>query len=156
MELLFRDSRPLAYPGLLYVCLFWIRYCICPMGLAPKGGPMEISPTTQATCHHRAHIVIGLSLFIHSFIHLSYHPDYECNCISRQCSTLRVIGLRSVSTCLKCLLCGHYSNLVHSSLWLVIQSCITVTMIYWFVNPDCYATYLRSQLHYRCTIFHMK
>ena len=36
--------------------------------------------------------------------------------------------------------------------------CITVTMIYWFVNPDCYAyaTYLRSQLHYRCTIFHMK
>ena len=33
----------------LFVCLFWIRNRIWPTGSTPKGGPTEISPTTQAT-----------------------------------------------------------------------------------------------------------
>ena len=40
----------------IYVCLFWIR-SICLMGLTPKGGPTESSPTTQATRHPRASLL---------------------------------------------------------------------------------------------------
>ena len=58
-------------------CLFWIPNCICPMGSTPKGGPMENSPTTQATRHPRA-----LSFFMFPV------PPILLSCILHQVCTL--------------------------------------------------------------------
>ena len=44
----------LNYILFVFVCLFEIRNCIFPAGSTPKGGPTEITPTTQATRHPRA------------------------------------------------------------------------------------------------------
>ena len=42
----FRQSSENSPP---FVCLFWNRKRICPSGSTPKGGPTEITTTTQAT-----------------------------------------------------------------------------------------------------------
>ena len=55
-------------PMSMFICLFWIRNRICPMGSTPEGGPTESSPTTQATRHPRA-----LLLF------MSPIPPYLCH-----------------------------------------------------------------------------
>ena len=51
----------------LFVCLFWIRNRTFPTGSTPKGGPTEITPTTQATRHPRAlsHFLFPLPLYLH-------------------------------------------------------------------------------------------
>ena len=66
------------------VCLFvffWIRNRICPTGSTPEGGPMENSPTTQATRHPRALLL---------FWHVPY-PPILMSCILHQVSTFPVL-----------------------------------------------------------------
>ena len=66
----------------LFVCLFWIRKHICPMGSTPKVGPTEISPTTQATRHPRA-----LSFFMFP-VPPPPPPPILLSCILHQVCTL--------------------------------------------------------------------
>ena len=54
------------------VCLFWIFNRICTTGSTPKGGPMEICPTTQATRHPPPPPPPPPGLVAQHFCHASY------------------------------------------------------------------------------------
>ena len=65
-----------AHLHILYVCLFWIRNRICPMGSTPKGGPRESSHTSQATRHPLASSLFMFPLspyFCHAYCIRSVH-----------------------------------------------------------------------------------
>ena len=75
----------------LFVSLFWMRNRICPTGSTPKGGPMEISPTTQATRHPQS-----LSFFM--FPVLPYFCQPSCirsvaSSVFLSCTYIQVSGL---------------------------------------------------------------
>ena len=69
LDFLFCDCLPL--------CLFEIRNCIFPTGSTPKGGPTEISPTTQATRHPRGLVSLSVP-----------SPPVLLSCILHQVRTL--------------------------------------------------------------------
>ena len=82
-------------------CLFEIRNRIFPAGSTPKGGPTEITPTTQATRHPRAlpHFLFPLlPYFCHASCIRSVPSPVLLSCTYNLSSLWSVLSLFSCPT----------------------------------------------------------
>ena len=78
------------------VCLFCLRYATTSASATPKGGPVEITPTTQVTCHPQASSYFLFSLPRTFVKHPASGPYPPCPPVLSSCPvhiTYRVPGL---------------------------------------------------------------